>query len=113
MSESSGPGQASEIVIGIFHPYREKMSKIGSRDEKYDVDILKDRIRCIQILKQRYGQSDVNKCVNFFGEVGYFRELPPANEIEDYEDFLHLTDDKPKLKKPEKESNFNIYDFSL
>ena len=68
MSDSSGPAQASEIVIGIFHPYREKMTKI----DDYNVKILKDRIRCIQILKQRYGQSDINKCVSFFGDYIYF-----------------------------------------
>lgn len=86
MSDSSGPAQASEIVIGIFHPHREKMNKI----DVYNVKVLKDRIRCVQILKQRYGQSDVNKCVNFFGEIGWFRELP--EEILDYEPFLNLTD---------------------
>lgn len=68
MSDSSGPAQASEIVIGIFHPHREKMNKI----DVYNVKVLKDRIRVIQILKQRYGQSDVNKCVNFFGVYRFF-----------------------------------------
>lgn len=86
MSESSGPGQASEIVIGIFHPNREKMNKI----DNYNVKILKDRVRCIQILKQRYGQSDINKCVGFYGEAGWFKELP--EEILDYEPYLELTD---------------------
>lgn len=68
MSDSSGPAQASEVVIGIFHPYREKMSTIDG----YNVKILKDRIRTIQILKQRYGQSDINKCVSFFGVYIFF-----------------------------------------
>lgn len=68
MQDSSGPAQASEIIIGIFFPYREKMNKIDG----YDVKVMKDRIRTIQILKQRYGQADVNKCVNFFGVYRFF-----------------------------------------
>lgn len=48
LSDSSGPAQAAETVIGIFHPFREKMA----RCEGYDVRQLKDRIRLIQILNQ-------------------------------------------------------------
>lgn len=84
MSDSSGPAQASEIVIGIYHPHREKRKTI----DVYNVETLKDRIRCIQILKHRYGQSDINKCVSFFGEVGWFQELP--TEVIDYSPLLNL-----------------------
>lgn len=106
MSDSSGPAQASEIVIGIFHPYREKMPKI----DDYNVKILKDRIRAIQILKNRYGQSDVVRCVSFFGEIGMFRELPPANEILDYEPFIHLTSSVPQ-KQDKKENSEMSFQF--
>lgn len=113
MSESSGPAQASEIVIGIFYPHREKMASIGNHEDgKYNVKILKDRIRCVQILKQRYGQSDVNKCVSFYGEIGWFKELPPANDILDYEPYLNLKDTvtQKTIKEPEVSK---IMDFSL
>ena len=68
MQDSAGPGQASEIVIGIYFPHREKLSKI----EGYNVTVLEDRIRVIQVLKNRYGQSDKNICVNFCGAYSSF-----------------------------------------
>ena len=77
MADSSAPSQASEIVIGIFHPSREKMAKIDG----YNVKILKDRIRVVQILKNRFGESDINICVDFNGAIGYFTELPSSDDI--------------------------------
>ena len=71
MSDSSGTAQASEIVIGIYHPHREKLAKV----DKYNVKVLEDRIRVVQILKNRYGQSDKNICVNFFGAYSSFYYL--------------------------------------
>lgn len=47
LSDSSGTAQASEIVIGIYHPHREKLNKIDG----YSVKKMEDRIRCVQILK--------------------------------------------------------------
>jgi hypothetical protein len=46
-ADSSAPTQSAEIVIGIFHAFREKMSKC----EKYDIKIMQDRFRLIQVLK--------------------------------------------------------------
>lgn len=86
MSDSSGPAQASEIVIGIYHPHREKLTKIDG----YNVKVLEDRIRVVQVLKNRYGKSDKNVCVSFYGEIGWFKELPKSDEINDYEELLEL-----------------------
>lgn len=47
LADSSGPGNAAEVVIGIFFPFREKLSKC----EGYDIKILRDRMRLVQILK--------------------------------------------------------------
>lgn len=44
---SSASTQASEVVIAIFHPFREKLSKC----EGYDIKQLTDNIRIIQLLK--------------------------------------------------------------
>lgn len=85
MSDSSGPAQASELVIGIYHPHREKISTI----DNYNVKILEDRIRVIQLLKGRYGQSDINKSVAFYGEIGMFKEMPKAEEITDYSEIIN------------------------
>lgn len=47
-SDSSGPAHASEIVIGIFDAYREKMKT----DLGYDVTKLNDRYRGLRVLNK-------------------------------------------------------------
>ena len=40
MSDSSGTAQASEIVIGIYHPHREKLTKIDKyRSEEHTSEL--------------------------------------------------------------------------
>lgn len=86
LSDSSGPAQAAEVVIGIFHAYREKMS----RCEGYDIRQLKNRFRLLQLLKQRFGEAD--KCLGTFfgGEIGYWKDLPLPQEISDYSKYTSL-----------------------
>ena len=85
LSDSSGPAQASETVIGIYHPFREKRSKC----EGYDIRQLKDRFRLIQILKHRFGQADKSMGCNFFGEISLWKDLPLPQDITDYEQYLN------------------------
>jgi len=85
LSDSSGPAQAAETVIGIFHPFREKLT----RCEGYDIRQMKDRMRLCQILKNRFGLADKSIGVNFFGEINYWRDLPLPQEITDYEQYLN------------------------
>ena len=85
--DSSGTTDASEIVIALFFPYREKIAKC----EGYPIqNILKKQFRLGQILKNRWGTSDVNIGLTFHGEIGLFRELPRPEEIGDYEPYLDL-----------------------
>lgn len=87
IADASGPAQGSEIVIGIYYPHREKRTTC----EGYDIKKLRDRVRIIQILKHRYGISDVMKGVFFKGEVGYYKELPnPEKETLNYEEILDI-----------------------
>ena len=85
-SDSSGPTQAAETVISIFHPLREKMSKC----EKYDITKLRDRARIVTVLKHRFGLADKSIGTGFYGEVGLWRELPLPEKITDYTPFLNL-----------------------
>lgn len=86
-SDTSGATNAAEIVISIFHPFREKMSEVN----KYKIkNGLGDRARILTVLKHRFGQSDVSDGVAFYGEVGIWKELPPPNEIDDYEIYKNL-----------------------
>lgn len=83
VKDSGGPVQDSEIVISIFSPQREKLSKYN----KYDISILGDKFRSITCIKNRYGESDVEIGVNFFGRCGIWSELPLPDEIYDYEKY--------------------------
>ena len=105
--DTSGTTDGSEVVIALYYPYREKIPKV----EGYPIqNILKDRFRLIQVLKNRYGRSDVNKGTTFHGEIGMFKELPRPEEISDYDKYLILeqTDD---LNSPDEIVNTNIYKF--
>jgi len=85
--DTSGTTDASEVVIALYFPHREKIA----RCEGYPIqNVLKKRFRLCQILKNRYGQSDVNKGLVFYGEIGMFRELPKPEDIGDYEPYLTL-----------------------
>lgn len=85
-SDSSGPIQAAEVVYAIFHPYREKMS----RCEGYDVRQLKDRLRILSVLKNRFGLADKGVGAVFYGENSLWKELPAPDTINDYQQYLNL-----------------------
>ncbi len=85
-SDSSGPIQAAETVIALFYPAREKLMKCNG----YNIKALKDRARIITVLKNRCGVADKSVGSVFYGEVGIFVELPKADEIEDYEQYVNL-----------------------
>lgn len=91
--DTSGTTDASEVVIGLYYPYREKIA----RCEGYPIqNVLKSRFRLCQIIKNRYGRSDISKGLIFYGENGMFKELPRPDEIGDYEPYLNLDYKKEK-----------------
>lgn len=108
--DSSGTTDASEVVIGLFFPYREKIA----RCEGYPIqNVLKKRFRLIQVLKNRYGVADINKGSTFFGEIGMYREIPRPDEISDYEPYLsleHLKVDKIKNTETDNDDQ-NVFKF--
>jgi hypothetical protein len=105
---SSASTQASEVVIAIFYPFREKLSKC----EGYNIKELQDSIRILQLIKNRNGKSDKNVGVSFYGSVGYWKELPKPEEINDYEPYKTLLNDCNKKdnveKQKDKETNFTF-----
>lgn len=107
--DTSGTTDASEVVIALYFPHREKIAKC----EGYPIqNTLKKRFRLAQILKNRYGKSDVNKGLAFYGEIGMFKELPKPEEITDYEPYLSLTiqeDIETLLDKELEDNNMFIF----
>ena len=100
LSDSSGTGQAAEIVIGIFNTHREKLNKLDG----YNFKALGERARIMQVLKNRYGQSDKNIALSFYGEVGLFKELPEPDEIDDYDKIVQLVQEQKDTVKEEPQS---------
>lgn len=96
---TGGAAEGSEVVIALFNPSRQKMHNW----EGYDIRVLKDRIRAICVLKNRFGEVDKAIPVNFFGEINYFRELPKAENLRDdgYGPYVDL------VYKPEDQANKN------
>lgn len=105
--DTSGTTDGSEVVLALYFPYREKIA----RCEGYPIqNVLKKRFRLCQILKNRYGQADVDIGLGFYGEIGMFRDLPKPEEITDYEPYLNLMYEPKKDKKEEEEKkNNNIF----
>jgi len=110
--DSSGTTDASEVVIALYSPYREKVAVC----EGYPIaKILKNRFILVEIIKNRYGRSGINIGSNFFGEINMFRELPKPNEINDYTPYLELIPDSKLIisKDDEKEidNDENLFKF--
>lgn len=104
--DTSGTTDASEVVIALYFPHREKIAKC----EGYPIqNILKKRFRLCQIIKNRYGQSDVNIGLTFHGEIGMFRQLPKPEEIGDYAPYIELDYLKTKKIEEIEESNNNLF----
>lgn len=107
--------QAAELVIGVYHPFREKKQKC----EEFDISKLRDNFRLIQLLKGRFGQSDIMEGCIFRGNIGYLKELDPPerNKKFDYDKVLNLdylfekNNNNKDLKNKEDEKqkiNFNF-----
>lgn len=84
IKDSGSPAQDSEIIISIFNPHRERLNS----HRGYDISTLGSRFRSITVLKNRYGEADVEVGVAFYGKCGLWKELPRADEIYDYDKYL-------------------------
>ena len=78
--DSGGPVQDAEIVISIYNPNRDRLNSYRG----YDISQLADKFRIISVLKSRYGDSDVEIGINYFGWVNYWKEIPKPDDIYDY-----------------------------
>lgn len=93
---SGNPAEDANVVLALFYPFREKMTKYRG----YDIKQLGENFRSAVVLKNRFGSADIAVGLGFYGKTGMFRELPKSAEIIDYEKYKHpdwcLSDDKEK-----------------
>lgn len=83
MNDSKDSGNTvndCNIMLAIFDPFKE-----GIRNHRgYNVEEMAGRFRTCQVLKNRFGECDVEIGLNFFGEINYFMELPTPDKISNY-----------------------------
>ena len=75
--ETAATQEDADTVIALFNPFRYKIPDYYG----YDVKTLKNRIRTAHILKNRDGDEGKVVPLNFFGEIGYFREFPKEEVV--------------------------------
>lgn len=110
-----------DVCIGVYNPIKFKvkvhrgypiiMDKMIDSDDGFIG--LRDRYRALCLIKNRQGDVDKLVSVNFFGEIGLFKELPKAKEIIDFTDYLYLDIKKDEVvedKNDNKEQQL-IYNF--
>lgn len=68
-------------MLALYNPFRDALKTY----RKYNVADLQGVFRSIMVLKNRFGDCDVEIGVAFYGWINYFRELPSPEEINDYE----------------------------
>lgn len=110
LADTSETVNASENVIAIFSPFKEKLQEY--RDYKI-IDGLFDRGRSILVNKSRFGIADLGIMTSFYGEIGIWESLPKANEIDNYEPYLNpkIVFDKSDLIKKEEKPNRTGFGF--
>jgi hypothetical protein len=58
-------------MIAIYNPFRDGLKTYHD----YNIETLKSTFRSIMVLKNRFGDCDVEVGCNFFGGINYFKEL--------------------------------------
>ena len=105
IKESGGPSEDSEIILALYNPQSDHLSTY--RD--YDIKKLGSHCRSWICLKNRYGESNAADICYFDGATGIFRELPPPEEINDYDNIFsdNQTSDNHNLDNHEIDNSNN------
>lgn len=96
IKDSGNPYNDAEICIGIYYPLKYKIKNhrgypiIVENNQQGAFIGLRDRYRSAILIKNRLGESDRLVALNFFGELGYFIELPKADTVTNWKDYCYL-----------------------
>ena len=125
LKDSGGPYNDCEVCIGVYYPLKFKLKSyqgypviIEDTGQQNPFLGLRDRIRVLCLIKNRQGISDRVIPVNFFGELGVFRQLPSSKQITDWRPYLNLNNlsisqninkiEDSVQKEPQKELNYHF-----
>lgn len=112
--DSGNTVQDCNIMLALYNPNRDGLKTY----KKYSIEQLGNDFRSLMVLKNRFGDCDVEIGLNFFGGINTFHELPKPDEIFDYERYtnpnyiLDNTESKSDNKK-EIDSKNNDFNFVL
>ena len=70
-------------MIALYNPFRDALKTY----KKYEISQLQSNFRSLMVLKNRFGDCDVEIGTAFYGWINYFHELPLPDEIFDYEKY--------------------------
>jgi hypothetical protein len=79
------------IALLLFSPARHNISNYAG----YNINILKDNFRSVEVGKNRVGSGYVEDALYFNGAVNEFRELPKANEMSEA-DYKYIESQREK-----------------
>lgn len=81
--DSGNPTQDSNIMIAVYNPFRDGLKTY----KQYDIERLGGNFRSIQVLKNRFGDCDIEVGCAFYGWINYFSEIPRPECITNYEKY--------------------------
>ncbi len=106
LKDSGGPFNDCEVCIGVYYPLKFKLKSyqgypviVEDSGQQNPFLGLRDRIRVCCLLKNRQGVSDRVIPVNFFGELGIFRQLPSPKQVTDWRPYLSLDNQNTNQNK--------------
>ena len=105
--DSGNTVQDCNVMIALYNPYRDGLKTY----KRYNIEILQSTFRSIMVLKNRYGDCDVEIGCNFFGAINMFHELPKPDEIYDYQRYIdanYLLEQEDKVDHVDESRNFNF-----
>ena len=94
-------------MIALYNTYRDGLKTY----KRYKIEILQSTFRSIMVLKNRYGDCDVEIGCKFFGAINMFHELPKPDEIYDYQRYIdanYLLEQEDKVDHVDESHNFNF-----
>lgn len=78
--DSGNTVQDCNIMLALYNPFRDALRTY----KNYDIGQLGSVFRSILVLKNRFGDCDVEIGTTFYGWINYFKELPRPDDIYDY-----------------------------
>lgn len=82
VKESGRPGEDADQVLSIFEPLRFRTKNLSYDAEKFvDEETGERHFRSVSVLKNSYGESDINIGMAMQGATGFFKELPKPSQM--------------------------------